>query len=218
MWYAVFCCSWGEGISAMKRKLGVFLVILGSVLIFGALGLFLYNYREQEQAAEVSAAVMPQIVEVIHQRQEEQKEEFEPVHQYVEERRMEPVTVNGWEYVGFVGIPALEKELPIFSQWSYYKLKSAPCRYWGDMYTKDLVVMAHNYPTHFGGLADLRAGDTVTVTDMNAVTFTYEVVAVEALDPYATEDMIAGDYDLTLFTCTYGGESRVTVYCEKVTQ
>lgn len=201
----------------MRRKLGVFLVILGSALIFGALALFLYNYREQEQAAEASSVVMPQIVEVIHRHREEQEEVFEPVHHYVaDERRMESVNVNGWEYVGFVGIPALEKELPIFSQWSYYKLKNAPCRYWGDMYTNDLVVMAHNYPTHFGGLADLRAGDTVTVTDMNGVTFTYEVIAVEALDPYATEDMIAGDYDLTLFTCTYGGQSRVTVRCDKI--
>ena len=24
-----------------------------------------------------------------------------------------------------------------------------------------------------------------------------------------------GDFDLTLFTCTYGGESRVTIYCDK---
>ena len=200
----------------MKLKLGVTMMILGTALIFGALALFLYNYREQEEAGEVSAAAMPQIVEVIRQRQEQPENQTEPVHKYVEERRMEPVTVDGNEYVGFVGIPTLEKELPIYSQWSYHNLKYAPCGYWGDMYTQDLVVMAHNYDTHFGGLADLRAGDTVTITDMNAVTFTYEVVAVEALDPYATEDMLSGDYDLTLFTCTYGGRSRVTVRCDKV--
>lgn len=200
----------------MRRKLGTLLVAIGFVLILGSLALFLSNYREQEEAGELSAQAMPKIVEVIHLRQEQPENQTEPVHQYVEERRMEPVTVDGNEYVGFVGIPALEKELPIYSQWSYHNLKYAPCRYWGDMYTEDLVVMAHNYATHFGGLADLRAGDTVTVTDMNAVTFTYQVVAVEALDPYATEDMLSGDYDLTLFTCTYGGRSRVTVRCDKV--
>lgn len=200
----------------MKRKLGTLFMILGTALIFGALALFLYNYREQETAGEIAAAAMPGIVEVIHQRQQLPENQTEPVHRYVEERRMEPVMVDGSEYVGFVGIPALEKELPIYSQWSYHNLKYAPCRYWGDMYTEDLVIMAHNYDTHFGGLGDLRAGDTVTVTDMNGVTFTYRVAAVEALDPYATEDMVAGDYDLTLFTCTYGGRSRVTVRCDKV--
>ncbi len=200
----------------MRSKLGALLIVVGSVLVFAALALFLSNYREQEQAGAASAKAMPQIVEAIHQRQEESVSRQEPAHTAVETRRMEAVTVNGFDYVGFVGIPALELELPIISQWNDYRLKYAPCRYWGDMYTEDLVVMAHNYPTHFGGLADLRAGDLVTVTDMDAVTFTYEVIAVDILDPYATEDMIAGEYDLTLFTCTYGGASRVTVRCDRM--
>lgn len=191
-------------------------MIMGSALVFAALALFLYNYREQEQAAQSSAAAMPQIVEAIHQRQESPQAQTEPVHVYIEERRMEPVEVDGFTYVGFVGIPELELELPIISEWSYYGLKYAPCRFWGDMYTNDLVVMAHNYPTHFGGLSDLRAGDRITVTDMNAVTFTYEVVATDVLDRYDVEDMISGEFDLTLFTCTYGGASRVTVRCDRV--
>ena len=31
----------------------------------------------------------------------------------------------------------------------------------------------------------------------------------------AVEEMTAGEYDLTLFTCTYGGQSRVTVRCDR---
>lgn len=200
----------------MRRKLGTAFVILGSALIFAALALFLYNYREQEQAEAASAEVMPQLVEAIQQRLEDPELQTEPFHEYVEERRMTSEDINGYAYVGFVGIPALDKELPIMSQWSYHNLKYAPCRFWGDMFTNDLVIMAHNYPTHFGGLQDLRAGDRVTVTDMNAVTFTYEVVAVDILDPYDTEEMVSGEYDLTLFTCTYGGQSRVTVRCDRV--
>ena len=53
---------------------------------------------------------------------------------------------------------------------------------------------------------------------MNAVTFTYEVMAVDVLDPYATEEMVSGEYDLTLFTCTYGGASRVTVRCDRIAE
>ena len=76
--------------------------------------------------------------------------------------------------------------------------------------------MAHNYSSHFGGLSQLSEGDSVIFTDMDGVTTNYQVVAQDILAPYAVEEMTSGDYDLTLFTCTYGGQSRVTVYCDIV--
>lgn len=42
---------------------------------------------------------------------------------------------------------------------------------------------------------------------------TYAVVEVEVLDKTALEEMEAGDWALTLFTCTYGGQTRLTVGC-----
>ena len=39
----------------MRRKLGTLLVAIGFVLILGSLALFLSNYREQEEAGELSA-------------------------------------------------------------------------------------------------------------------------------------------------------------------
>jgi sortase A len=38
---------------------------------------------------------------------------------------------------------------------------------------------------------------------------------LEILRPTAVEEMISGDWDLTLFTCTIGGATRVTIRCEK---
>ena len=49
---------------------------------------------------------------------------------------------------------------------------------------------------------------------MDGVTYEYAVVTKDILDPTAVEEMTAGEYDLTLFTCTPGGASRVTVYCD----
>jgi sortase A len=51
---------------------------------------------------------------------------------------------------------------------------------------------------------------------MDGNTTAYEVVGKDVLDPTAVEVMTSGEYDLTLFTCTYGGASRVTVYCDLV--
>jgi hypothetical protein len=42
-----------------------------------------------------------------------------------------------------------------------------------------------------------------------------EGIPLKYLDPYAVEEMTSGEFDLPLFTCTYGGKSRVTVYCDK---
>ena len=42
-------------------------------------------------------------------------------------------------------------------------------------------------------------------------------VQVETLAPTAVDEMTGGDWDLTLFTCTYSGQARVTVRCVKTT-
>ena len=44
------------------------------------------------------------------------------------------------------------------------------------------------------------------------------MVALEILQPTAVEEMTAGEFDLTLFTCTYGGKSRVTVRYDRVAE
>ena len=44
----------------------------------------------------------------------------------------------------------------------------------------------------------------------------YKVDNVETLRSTQVEDMTSGDWDMTLFTCTPGGKSRLTVRCVKV--
>lgn len=49
--------------------------------------------------------------------------------------------------------------------------------------------------------------------DIDGNVFSYEVVSLETLSTYDVENMTDGDWDLTLFTCTVGGQFRVTVRC-----
>ena len=51
---------------------------------------------------------------------------------------------------------------------------------------------------------------------MAGIVFHYEVAAVEVLKSTAVEEMKAGDWDLTLFTCTYGGKSRCALRCRLI--
>ena len=108
-------------------------------------------------------------------------------------------------------LEALGLSLPVMSEWSELRLQTAPCRYWGTIQDGTLVILAHNYARHFGRLKELGIGDPAQFVDANGMVYPYEVAAIETLEPDEVNRMVDSEYDLTLFTCTYGGKHRVTV-------
>lgn len=207
----------------MRNKAGIACMLLGTVLIFGALSLFLSNQREAKEAEQFTGSLLPVMIEKIEEKEETDTQPLTytlPVGtpiEYLDPSAFEMTEeeINGHAYIGYLSIPKLELVLPVMADWSYSKLQIAPCRYTGSVRSEDLVIMAHNYASHFGGLSKLSEGDSVIFTDMDGIVTAYEVVVQDILDPYAVEEMISGEFDLTLFTCTYGGKSRVTVYCDR---
>ena len=200
-------------------------MILGAVLLAAALSLFLYNQHEATQAKQASDKLMPLLAEQIKENVAKETQSSTPstlpqvlpeAIQNTESTEMDVSTVDGYDYIGFLTIPKFELELPVMSDWSYPQLRIAPCRYVGSVRSGDLVIMAHNYARHFGLLEDLTVGDDITFTDMRGNATVYQVVGLDVLPPTAVKEMTSGEYDLTLFTCTFGGRSRVTVYCDKM--
>lgn len=212
----------------MRNKFGTIFMVLGAALLIGALSLFIYNQKEDNEAGQAVAELMPQLVQRIQEEQEQQEQvpdetvilpdDLEIPDAFVDPSTfiMTEVEIDGHNYIGYLSIPVLELELPIMADWDYNKLNIAPCRYTGTVKGEDLVLMAHNYAKHFGKLSQLNEGDLVIFTDMDGDVTNYEVVAQDILMPTAVEEMTSGDFDLTLFTCTYGGRTRVTVYCDKL--
>lgn len=198
----------------MRVKIGIACVGVGVAALIAALIILLVNIGQASQATAASQAVLPEIINAIEQRSEKNKKQDYYPDPYASE--MTGIEVDGNAYIGYLSIPAQGLELPVMADWSYEKLNIAPCRYSGAVGTNDFVIAAHNYPGHFGYIGDLTMGETVTFVDMNGIKTVYEVKAVEALDATAVEDMIAGKFDLTLFTCDYGGGSRITVRCDKI--
>lgn len=127
------------------------------------------------------------------------------------EKEMPVKTIEGRDYIGILEIPELSLSLPVMSEWSYPNLRKAPCRYEGSIYSGDLIIAGHNYSRHFGHLKDLEIGDTAIFTDVDGNVFTYALVQTEKLGAYANDLMRDGEWDMTLFTCTYGGQYRVTL-------
>ena len=96
-----------------------------------------------------------------------------------------------------------------------YGFLNAPCVYYGSAYKDNLVIDAHNYTGHFGRLKNLLPGNTVIFTDVDGNCFNYNVLETQILQPNEIKEMTQSDADLTLFTCTVGGRTRVTVRCER---
>lgn len=198
----------------MRNKLGILLMGLGTVLVLAALSLFLWNEQEAYQAEQASAEILPKMVEAMEsaaagtdQTGEETAlpDPFDPT--------MTEVVIDGYAYIGYLSVPSLGLELPVMSEWDYTRLKIAPCRYSGSTKTNDLVIAGHNYARHFSPIKGLSPGEAVSFVDMDGVRTDYQVASVEVLAPTDVEEMISGEYDLTLFTCSYGGRNRVAVRC-----
>ena len=209
--------------SGRKQK-GLLLITMGLLLIAAALILVSYNLYDGLRAERAASRVVDQLSadfpsEAAPEAPAGSAGEQEPavIPDYVLNPDMEmPVeNIDGTDVIGVLRIPALELELPVISEWSYPDLKTAPCRYSGSAYLDNLIICGHNYASHFGNLKNLWEGDLATFTDMDGNVFTYRMVEQETLPPTAMDAMESGEWDLTLFTCTMGGQSRVTVRFER---
>ena len=194
-----------------SKRNGMKWMIGGLLLLAAAFLLISYNLWEGQQAGDAAGKVLDELTQAM-------KQQSENIPDYLEHPEMEMPTleVEGNQYIGTLEIPALGLTLPVMSQWSYPKLRIAPCRYAGSAYQEGFVIAAHNYSSHFGNLNQLSSGDRIYFTDVTGNRFSYQVAEVEELNPTALEEMVNEGWDLSLFTCTLSGQARVTVHCEKI--
>ena len=225
-----------------KRWIGTVLLVLGFLAAAAALILTASNYRDDIEAGKSALADLHKMEEMLgidadgdgligstpiedyykahgmdaSERSTVRQEDVKnaPVYELHPDMTMPTVDADGHTYVGFLEIPAIKRILPVMDAWSYPNLKIAPCRFVGTVYAHDMIVCAHNYDRHFGLIKTLEEGDKVFFTDVYGDRFSYEVSEVTILQPTDVDEMKdPDDWDLTLFTCTIGGATRVTVRC-----
>jgi len=203
----------------MKKIGGTILMILGIFLLTCAGVLTLSNMRQQEEAGKEAT----EIIEAFREKLETQNIDVPEVSETLQNdeavpeqtRTMETVEIDGKVFIGALQFPTLGLQLPVLRDWDYDNLKTAPCLYYGSIYTDDMVICAHNYNSHFGRLSELKIGDEIIFCTADGELYHYTVGELETLTPTDVEYMTEGEWPLTLFTCTWGGQSRVTVRCEK---
>ena len=199
----------------MPKKTGIAIIAVGAALILSALLLLLYNRYEDAHAGQEAESLLASVEEAISAQTMDVPTAAAPSPTPLDPE-MPVVTLGGYEYVGYVEIPTLGLKLPVMAEWDYTRLHIAPCRQFGSTRTDDLVIAAHNFESHFGRLKELAGGETVIFTDMDGVVSTYSVTRLETLNPNSVEAVQNSGHDLVLYTCTKGGKTRVTVFCDRV--
>ena len=227
-----------------NNRAGIICIAIGVVLILSALLLFLVHeisniIAEQDTdailerikndiAAQTSQACETQIAEE-EQAPIPETSVTEPESEIVTENttgieteqpvpvisEMTVLTIDGYDYIGYIEIPALELALPVMADWNEEKLKLAPCRHFGSTKTDDLVIAGHNYRRHFANFTDLDIGDSIRFTDMDGQTIEYTIGKIDLLEPDAVWRVLDSNYDLILYTCDYSGGKRIAVFCER---
>lgn len=212
----------------MKDKISKLFIITGTMLLLVALFLILFNIHQDNESGEAADLIMSELKESIMDNSEnytapiteETVTDNEETETPEEENPSETlIEIDGNTYIGFITIPELSLELPVMSEWDYDNLKISPCRYKGTAFDGNLIIAAHNYQTHFGRLKEIYNGQKIYFTDGDGKVREYEIQQVETIDGQDIDAMEFGSadtWDLTLFTCTIGGASRVTVRAVEV--
>lgn len=203
----------------MRKTFGAVCMIAGVVLIVGALALLIFNNIESNKAEQSSSKVVSRLKDTITDTADSanQKEtSATKPSDSTKKAQLSEVEIDSYSYIGYLSIPSQGLELPIMSQWDYQRLRVAPCRYSGNISDNNMVVIAHNYRSHFGNLDQLEIEEEVFFTDMNGDVTKYEVITFDVVPPTSAEEVVAGDFDLALVTCTYSGKTRFVVYCDEV--
>ena len=182
-------------------------VSLGLLLLAAALFMALGNVYDEFRAGRKAQNISNSLETV---RAETMTAE-DPASEAAEE--IPTLQLDGDLYIGTIEIPSIDLTLPVYSEWDYDKLKNAPCRYSGSVGGNNLIIMAHDYKSHFGPIKELPLGEQIAFVDVDGSTFLYEVNMIQQLDAEDIAAMEQGDWDLTLFTCSRDGHARCTLRC-----
>ena len=124
--------------------------------------------------------------------------------------------VDGHYFIGVLDMPTLGITLPVQWGWSDELMDISPCRYTGNTEDNNIILMAHNYTTHFGALFNINLGDPVLFTDVNGHRITYHVYYIDNFHRKEISKMYEGEWDMTLFTCVPHTYNRLAVRLVRV--
>ncbi|MGL4874532.1 MAG: sortase [Clostridium sp.] len=184
-----------------KRKISNILIIIGALFIIIASIITISNIYKDYKGKKESKNMLELLEKNINLEDTKIRGEG----------RMKSVEIKGKHYIGLLEIKEINLKLPIQLDWSYESLETSPCRYSGSVYDDTMVLMGHNYNSHFSTIKKLKEGSEIKFIDVEGIEYKYKVEKLESLHKTKVEEMVSGNWDLTLFTCSYNRIDRVAV-------
>ncbi len=190
----------GKKNSRVSNIVGKCFIVIGWTLLMIAAMIVGYGFFEANTAYTYSKNTVSQLEDTMNE----------------EINKLEEVEKSGKVYIGLIEIPTLNLKLPILRNCTDENLRIAPCRFSGDIYLEEPVIFAaHNYPKFFGNLKFLKIDDLIYFRKLDGQRIRYKIREIEDIDGTDVEKMTNTEYDLTLFTCNYAKDKRITVRCNK---
>ncbi|MBR2524792.1 MAG: sortase [Clostridiales bacterium] len=197
-----------------RRIISTALIVTGLILLAGAGTLFFNNMIENNRFQEDSGELVSRVASGISEAQQTDiPDDTSASKEHEDMPDGETVEIDGEIYDGILTIPSIDLEMAVYDTWNEDLLRKSVCRYYGSAGTSDLVIAGHNYRSGFGKLKELMPGAEVFFTDASGTVYSYVVDETEVLPGTAVSEMIGSEWDMSLYTCTYGGRSRFTVRC-----
>ena len=134
---------------------GKVFIVIGIILLLISLTMTIHNKYEEVEAGKDSKEALSLIKNEVEENNQNDNM-IQTLLNNNEVKEMKTTNINGYDYIGTITIPALKLELPVMSEYDYDRLKKSPCRYYGSVYTNDLIICAHSYRTHFKYLNKLK--------------------------------------------------------------
>ena len=189
-----------------NRKLSALLIAAGIVLVLCGMLLLVYVLLNRGGFAEDNEKVLEYMNEILPGRSEG----------FVEERsnnEMPAVEFGGSNYSMILEIPKYSRTLPVRSQWNKYRIDRCPCRFSGSAYDGSLIIGGSDGKGQLEFVTALYPGDTICVTDMRGVRFSYKVALIERSGNASASVLEDRNYQLTLFAKDSGFNEYVIVRC-----
>lgn len=192
------------------KKTGNILITVGVVFLLSAFLITLGNIITDKKGSEAAQQIVEKMDIPAEPETDRSKLLFGDYDMPLKE-------IDSIQFVGIISIPEIGACLPVANEYSTSNLRKGPCLYSGTIYGRNAVICAHNYSGHFRKLNALTYGSKVLFYDNAGREYEYEVSDIVLINGYDIETMLSEDgWDLTLFTCNYSGNARVTLRCNLV--
>jgi sortase A len=213
----LFCIGWLKTFTNSKKsKLGIIFMILAVVAILIGGILLIYNNKEENRVKTLNENIVTEFEKEMEQYSELNEDgQVDKDLSWLDYNNSTGTeyskNVDGTTYIGILYFPSISNlAVPVIDNCTDSNLKLSACRYSGSINENNMVVAGHSYKSIFGKLSsNLADGDIIYFKSLAGNIYKYKLDNVEYLLPTDVKEMQSGDWDFTVFTCSYDNQKRV---------